>query len=480
MSTTIRLKSSGSTGNIPSNSELAFGEVALNYADGVLYFKNSSNVVTQISGSGANTFETINANGTLLIPDSNVDILSIGSGNGIHIAGNASSDSLTVSVRFDDTVISTSTDTAATANAVKTAYDYADSAHVEATSASAEAIDASNLANSAYNQANNAYTAANNRVLKAGDTMTGQLNISSGGLLVTGNTNVTGNISATNDVIASGILKSTQSAGDEGGEINLNIPQTNTSIAGAVAIDIYQNKLRIFETSGNNRGVYIDFTATPAGVSRDLLAGGPQGSQGYQGVQGATGPQGFQGATGPQGSQGVQGVQGHQGFQGATGPQGPQGVQGSVGAQGHQGVQGEIGAQGVQGSQGVQGATGPQGSQGAQGEIGAQGYQGFQGETGPQGPQGVQGVQGHQGFQGATGPQGFQGVLGAQGHQGVQGSQGVQGETGSFGGATFEYVFSANTANTDPTSGFVKFNNTTLLSATQMYIDYEDRLAANV
>ena len=38
----------------------------------------------------------------------------------------------------------------------------------------------------AYAQANSAYGAANNRVLKAGDTMTGQLNISAGGLLVTG------------------------------------------------------------------------------------------------------------------------------------------------------------------------------------------------------------------------------------------------------------------------------------------------------
>ena len=41
----------------------------------------------------------------------------------------------------------------------------------------------------AYAQANSAYGAANNRVLKAGDTMTGQLNISAGGLLVTGNSN---------------------------------------------------------------------------------------------------------------------------------------------------------------------------------------------------------------------------------------------------------------------------------------------------
>ena len=43
---------------------------------------------------------------------------------------------------------------------------------------------------SAYAQANSAYGAANNRVLKAGDTMTGQLNISAGGLLVTGNVGI--------------------------------------------------------------------------------------------------------------------------------------------------------------------------------------------------------------------------------------------------------------------------------------------------
>jgi hypothetical protein len=46
-----------------------------------------------------------------------------------------------------------------------------------------------NSALDAYAQANSAYGAANNRVLKAGDTMTGQLNISAGGLLVTGNAN---------------------------------------------------------------------------------------------------------------------------------------------------------------------------------------------------------------------------------------------------------------------------------------------------
>ena len=54
----------------------------------------------------------------------------------------------------------------------------------------AAGLDVTGQANAAYGQANAAYGAANNRVLKAGDTMTGQLNISSGGLLVTGNVGI--------------------------------------------------------------------------------------------------------------------------------------------------------------------------------------------------------------------------------------------------------------------------------------------------
>lgn len=45
-------------------------------------------------------------------------------------------------------------------------------------------LDVTGQANTATTVAQNAYGAANNRVLKAGDTMTGQLNISSGGLTV--------------------------------------------------------------------------------------------------------------------------------------------------------------------------------------------------------------------------------------------------------------------------------------------------------
>lgn len=69
-------------------------------------------------------------------------------------------------------------------------------------------------------------------------------------------------------------LASAHSSGDEGGEIQLAIPQTNTTISTGVAIDVYQNKLRIYETGGSNRGAYIDLTAASNGVASNLLAGG--------------------------------------------------------------------------------------------------------------------------------------------------------------------------------------------------------------
>ena len=50
MSTTsIRLKKSSIAGRIPGTSDLDFGEIAINIADGILYFKNSSNQVSSIN-----------------------------------------------------------------------------------------------------------------------------------------------------------------------------------------------------------------------------------------------------------------------------------------------------------------------------------------------------------------------------------------------------------------------------------------------
>mgnify|MGYP003335913177 CR=1 FL=1 len=66
----------------------------------------------------------------------------------------------------------------------------------------------------------------------------------------------------------------TASAGDEGGEMLLAKPQTNSTIAGSgVTIDVYQNKLRFFEQGGTARGAYIDFTTMASGVGTALGIG---------------------------------------------------------------------------------------------------------------------------------------------------------------------------------------------------------------
>jgi len=60
--------------------------------------------------------------------------------------------------------------------------------------------------------------------------------------------------------------------GDEGGELRLVTAQTNTTLTGGfVSADIYQNRLRIFEGGGDFRGVHIDMSKAPTGVSGELI-----------------------------------------------------------------------------------------------------------------------------------------------------------------------------------------------------------------
>jgi hypothetical protein len=64
-------------------------------------------------------------------------------------------------------------------------------------------------------------------------------------------------------------LKILAQSGDEGGEIFLNKPVTNTSIVTGVTIDIYQNRLRFFQ-GDSAKGGYIDMTEMLGGVGVNL------------------------------------------------------------------------------------------------------------------------------------------------------------------------------------------------------------------
>lgn len=76
---------------------------------------------------------------------------------------------------------------------------------------------------------------------------------------------------------------------------------------------------------------------------------------------------------------------------------------------------------------------------------------------------------------GATGPTGPTGPTGATGPTGPTGIQGLTGPTGPTGvDAGLHYKYSTDTTLTDPTSGFLKFDNTTLSSITNWRISETD------
>jgi hypothetical protein len=90
--TAIQLKKSGIAGNTPS--VLAFGEVALNYADGKLFYKNSLGGTSYISNQFS--FDTINSNNSLIFAGSGSDTLSFVAGNNVTISTNTTTKTITI------------------------------------------------------------------------------------------------------------------------------------------------------------------------------------------------------------------------------------------------------------------------------------------------------------------------------------------------------------------------------------------------
>ncbi len=81
-----------------------------------------------------------------------------------------------------------------------------------------------------------------------------------GSLQVSGNTTLKSNLN-----IGTGV-------GSEGGEIQLANAASGSSLSGtAVSVDIYQDRLRIFEGGGNFRGVFLDLAKAPSGVGGELM-----------------------------------------------------------------------------------------------------------------------------------------------------------------------------------------------------------------
>jgi hypothetical protein len=170
--TVIALKKSSTPSATPV--ALANGELAINYADGKLFYKAANGTIVEFA-SGTNSFGTVNANGTFVVADTTSDILSLLAGNNITIVGDAINDRITIGL--------------------------------------------------------------------------------------------------TNDVVIPGTFKISTVGNDEGGELVLGNAVTNSVLAGDVKIDVYQNKLRFFESGSPNRGAFINLASASIGVGTDLLSG---------------------------------------------------------------------------------------------------------------------------------------------------------------------------------------------------------------
>jgi len=168
--TSIQLKKSGATGNTPSG--LAFGEVALNYADGKLYYKNSLGGTSYISNQFS--FDTINANNSLILATGVSDTLSFVAGNNISISTNTTTKTITIDSSggsIDQFARDAANSAGSYANAAfaaantggsstdQTARDTANASFAQANAAYASQNTTGIYANSAYTQAN---TATNN------------------------------------------------------------------------------------------------------------------------------------------------------------------------------------------------------------------------------------------------------------------------------------------------------------------------------
>ena len=97
MSNQIILKKSSVTGKVPQTYDLEYGEVALNYADGKLYFKDSNNSISNI-GKNADTANSLQTPRLISISGDATGSVSFNGSSDVDIALTVNSTSTTYSI----------------------------------------------------------------------------------------------------------------------------------------------------------------------------------------------------------------------------------------------------------------------------------------------------------------------------------------------------------------------------------------------
>ena len=100
--------------------------------------------------------------------------------------------------------------------------------------------------------------------------ITGSLTVNSNSTF-NGNQIISGSLSVTGSITSKGNATIGTGSGDEGGEINLALAQTNTTLTSSVNIDVYQNRLRFWEGGGTNRGAYLNVASQSSTVGSSIV-----------------------------------------------------------------------------------------------------------------------------------------------------------------------------------------------------------------
>lgn len=101
--TVIQLKRSSSTGNTVTSADINYGELALNYADGKLFYRKPDDSIGTIYTP--NVYSTVNVNSTLLVPTSPTKILSLKPQNYITVTGVTGNDTIIISETLSTNVV---------------------------------------------------------------------------------------------------------------------------------------------------------------------------------------------------------------------------------------------------------------------------------------------------------------------------------------------------------------------------------------
>lgn len=101
--TVIQLKRSASTGNSVTSADIDYGELALNYADGKLFYRKPDDTIGTIYTP--NVYSTVNVNSTLLVPTSPTKILSLQPQNYITVTGVTGNDTIIISETLSSNVV---------------------------------------------------------------------------------------------------------------------------------------------------------------------------------------------------------------------------------------------------------------------------------------------------------------------------------------------------------------------------------------